>query len=105
MLTVGDTITKEMGKQKKVIKPEQIGFFHPCKTRSSIQYALSTGIRMMSFDSLNELEKISTEYYGSKYLQRSMCCIYIECINGCVLLKKRMHIFSAIFLFGEKQIL
>ena len=65
---VGEAMAKEMGEQKKQIDPQQIGFFHPCKTRSSIKYALNTGIRKMTFDSLNELDKISTEYSGSRYL-------------------------------------
>ena len=69
----GEIITKESKEHKIGIKLEKIGFFHPCKMRSGIQYALTTGIRKMTFDSLNELDKISTEYYGSKYLQYIIC--------------------------------
>ena len=65
---VGEIIMKEMEEEKTRIQPEKIGFFHPYKMRSGIQYALTTGIKKMTFDSLNELDKISTEYSGSRYL-------------------------------------
>merc|ERR1712072_1532336 len=63
VLNVGETIATEMEGEK--IIPQRIGFFHPCKFRSSIQYALDNGIRKMTFDSLNELDKIATEYCGT----------------------------------------
>ena len=65
---VGEAIAKGIEEPKVGIDPTKIGFFHPCKMRPSIKYALKTGTRKMTFDSLNELDKISTEYSGSRYL-------------------------------------
>ena len=67
VMHVGEMMKSELGKRYMGIGPERIGFFHPCKMRSDLVYAKEIGIRKMTVDSLNELEKIADMYFGGKY--------------------------------------
>ena len=58
----------ELGTEYKGIDPERIGFFHPCKMRSHLRYAKEMNIQKMTFDSINELEKIADVYFGGTNL-------------------------------------
>ena len=66
VLNVEQTIKQELGKEQMITEHGRIGFFHPCKLRSHLQFARDTGINKMTFDSLNELEKVADEYCDSK---------------------------------------
>ena len=65
VINVGVKLQNELGDRNMAIKPERMGFFHPCKIRSHLRYAKDIGIQKMTFDSLNELQKIADIYlYG-----------------------------------------
>lgn len=67
VLQVGNDLKTELGCSYMRIGPERIGFFHPCKMRSHLIYAREMGVRKMTFDSINELEKIADIYFGGNY--------------------------------------
>ena len=74
VLEIGKKIKYKLGNQNLGIGPDRIGFFHPCKMRSHLQYSKEVGIQKMVFDSLNELDKIADVYYGSKYVAVNLHC-------------------------------
>ena len=63
VMNVGEGLKAELGGRYMGIGPERIGFFHPCKMRSHLRYAKDVGIRKMTFDSLNELDKIADIFF------------------------------------------
>ena len=67
VLKVGEDMKTELGNRYMGIGPERIGFFHPCKMRSHLEYAKEMNVRKMTFDSINELEKIAEIYFGGNY--------------------------------------
>jgi len=50
--------------------PERIIFAHPRKSVSGIEYARKMGVRMMTFDSTDELEKMLAHYPDGEYVLR-----------------------------------
>ena len=68
VLKVGKDLKAELGTKYKGIEQERIGFFHPCKMRSHLRYAKEMNIQKMTFDSINELEKIADVYFGGTNL-------------------------------------
>ena len=67
VLKVGEDLKSELGSRYMGIGPERIGFFHPCKMRSHLEYAKKMDVRKMTFDSINELEKIAEMYFEGNY--------------------------------------
>ena len=67
VLQVGNDLKAELGCSYMGIGTERIGFFHPCKMRSHLIYSREMGVRKMTFDSINELEKIADIYFGGNY--------------------------------------
>ena len=66
VMKVGEDLKTELGGKYVGIVPERIGFFHPCKMRSHLQYAKSLGIQKMTFDSIAVLEKIADIFFKLK---------------------------------------
>jgi len=52
------------------IAPTRIIYANPCKMKSHIEYARSSGVQMMTFDNADELKKIGECYPNSKLLLR-----------------------------------
>lgn len=52
------------------VAPSQIIFAHPRKSITAIKYAVKAGIKLMTFDSIEELEKMLTFAPEGKYLLR-----------------------------------
>jgi ornithine decarboxylase len=50
--------------------PSRIIFSNPCKSDYSIRFAADAGVRMMSFDNLDELDKIKKFYPNAHLLLR-----------------------------------
>ena len=50
--------------------PKKIIFAHPCKPPHHIKYALEHGVEMMTFDNIDELEKIKAIHPAAKLVIR-----------------------------------
>ena len=50
--------------------PKKIIFAHPCKPPHHIKYALEHGVEMMTFDNIDELEKIKAIFPAAKLVVR-----------------------------------
>ncbi|CAD5231408.1 unnamed protein product [Bursaphelenchus xylophilus] len=57
----------DMVLKKKMVKPENIVYANPCKTRSFVHHANQVGVRAMTFDNKEELAKIK-EIHGNPHL-------------------------------------
>jgi len=52
------------------VAPEKIIFANPCKPVAHIQYAARNGVDMMTFDNLDELQKVKENHPGAKLVLR-----------------------------------
>ena len=50
------------------VTPDRIIYAHPCKIQSHLIYAAEKGIRMMTFDTTSELEKVKRFLPTAEYV-------------------------------------
>ena len=48
--------------------PDRIIYAHPCKMRSHLTYAAEKGIKMMTFDTISELNKVKKFLPAAEYV-------------------------------------
>src|SRR5690606_18716484 len=52
------------------VNPSRIVYAHPCKTASYLRYAAQEGVGLMTFDNVEELQKIKRIYPNARLLLR-----------------------------------